>query len=179
MPDDSPRPTPARWRTVGFLVLLVATVSWNGLLVAVPWLAGHGHDGRSVVALSAGVYLTAGVVCHQQPERSFHLWGVQMPVCTRCAGLYLGAAIGALVCIPRRRGSGRLWLSPERWAGPGEAATSARWVVGVAAVPTVVTVVGEWSGVFDETAWWRALAGVALGTAVAWVVSLVIRGELE
>ena len=208
MPDDSSRVNPGRWRTVLFFGLLSAIVLWNGLLIGVPWFAGRGFESRPVVALSAGVYLTAGAVCHQQPARSFHPWGVQMPVCARCAGLYLGAAFGTLLCLPRRRPGGLLWLFPRRrssghqetlhstrgkvstvvgcvpavdrrWAASGRDTILARWVVGLAAVPSAFTLVGEWSGLVDESAMWRALAGVRLGTAVAWVVSLVILGELE
>ena len=179
MPDDSSRPDTARWRTVLFFGLLAAIVLWNGLLIGVPWLVGQEVDGRPVVAMSAGVYLAAGAACHQQPARSFHPWGVQMPVCARCAGLYLGAAFGALLCVPRRRLSGQLWLAPGRWTAPGGETTLAQWVVGLAAIPTALTLVGEWSGVGDESAMWRALTGVGLGAAVGWVVSLVIRGEFE
>ena len=32
--------------------------------------------------------------CHQDPARSIHLAGVCLPVCTRCAGIYLGAFLG-------------------------------------------------------------------------------------
>ena len=30
-------------------------------------------------------------VCHQLPERSPHLFGVQLPLCWRCTGILLGA----------------------------------------------------------------------------------------
>jgi|SRR5205823_14017195 len=32
-----------------------------------------------------------GWVCHQLPERSPHLFGVQLPLCWRCTGILLGA----------------------------------------------------------------------------------------
>jgi uncharacterized membrane protein len=34
--------------------------------------------------------------CHQLPERSPHLFGVQMPLCWRCTGIFIGAL--ALFC---------------------------------------------------------------------------------
>jgi uncharacterized membrane protein len=34
--------------------------------------------------------------CHQLPERSPHLFGVQMPLCWRCTGIFFGAL--ALFC---------------------------------------------------------------------------------
>jgi uncharacterized membrane protein len=33
-------------------------------------------------------------VCHQLPERSFHLAGEQLPLCARCSGTFLGALAG-------------------------------------------------------------------------------------
>ena len=48
----------------------------------------------------------AGRVCHQRPERSFHVAGVQLPVCARCTGLYVSGAAGALAALARLRGAG-------------------------------------------------------------------------
>jgi uncharacterized membrane protein len=48
----------------------------------------------------AFVYRAAMLVgswwCHQLPERSPHLFGVQLPLCWRCSGIFLGAL--ALFC---------------------------------------------------------------------------------
>ena len=33
-------------------------------------------------------------ICHQRPERSFAIAGIQMPVCARCSGLYVSGALG-------------------------------------------------------------------------------------
>ena len=33
-------------------------------------------------------------ICHQIPDRSFHLAGHRLPLCARCTGTYLGVAIG-------------------------------------------------------------------------------------
>ncbi len=35
-------------------------------------------------------------VCHQLPQHSFHLDGVQFPLCSRCTGTYLSAFIGLI-----------------------------------------------------------------------------------
>lgn len=42
-------------------------------------------------------------VCHRMPERSFALFGSELPLCSRCLGLFLGAGIGLAV--------GRPWLT--------------------------------------------------------------------
>ncbi|MDP9262857.1 MAG: DUF2085 domain-containing protein [Acidobacteriota bacterium] len=41
-------------------------------------------------------------VCHQDPARSFWIFGAPMAVCARCLGIYLGAAVGAWISAPRR-----------------------------------------------------------------------------
>lgn len=34
--------------------------------------------------------------CHQREERSYHLGSYQLPVCSRCQGVYIGYLIGIL-----------------------------------------------------------------------------------
>jgi len=43
------------------------------------------------------LYDLFGLVCHQDPARSFTIAGTVLPFCQRCTGLYLGLAIGLLV----------------------------------------------------------------------------------
>ena len=64
--------------------------------IAVPWLMARTPE--IAFALQRGFAL----VCHQQAERSFLLLGGSVAVCARCLGIYLGAAVGLLVSIPRR-----------------------------------------------------------------------------
>jgi uncharacterized membrane protein len=106
---------------------------------------------------TAFVYTVGSVVCHQIPERSFHLSGMQFPVCARCTGLYLGGAIGMA-----------LWLaSRER----NLSSRTARIALLVAAVPTLVTFataeVGWWDPINAVRATIAALLGVVAGVVVA------------
>jgi uncharacterized membrane protein len=39
------------------------------------------------------IFYFGGLVCHQRPERSPHLFGVQMPLCWRCSGILIGALL--------------------------------------------------------------------------------------
>jgi uncharacterized membrane protein len=95
-------------------------------------------------------------VCHQLPERSFHLWTRQLPVCARCTGIYVGAAIGSLVAL----------AAPMR----GLATRVERAIPVAACAPTAATLVFEWTtGVTPSNAV-RAAAGVALGAPIAWLV---------
>lgn len=38
--------------------------------------------------------LVGYAICHQIPERSFHIDGQQLPLCARCTGIYMGALAG-------------------------------------------------------------------------------------
>lgn len=51
--------------------------------------------------LTFGVWQFFSLVCHQDPARSFWIAGVPIAVCSRCLGIYLGAAVGAWVQASR------------------------------------------------------------------------------
>src|SRR6266436_8870307 len=81
-----------------------------GLIVAAPIAQAYGHP-----AIASSIYKTFSLVCHQIPERSFHLAGHQFAVCSRCTGLYAGFAVAALVyplarSLQRTDTPSRLWL---------------------------------------------------------------------
>ena len=42
-------------------------------------------------------------ICHRIPERSFWLFGRQMPLCARCSGMQLGALLGMMYLFARGR----------------------------------------------------------------------------
>jgi len=67
-----------------------------GMACAVPWLISHSPEFG--LALQRGFAL----VCHQQAERSFNLFGGSIAVCARCLGIYIGATAGLMVQLPRR-----------------------------------------------------------------------------
>jgi uncharacterized membrane protein len=81
-----------------------------GLIVVAPLAQAHGHP-----EFAAAIYKTFSFVCHQIPERSFHLAGHPFGVCSRCTGLYAGFAVAALVYplarpLQRTDTPSRIWL---------------------------------------------------------------------
>ncbi|MCA9624178.1 MAG: DUF2085 domain-containing protein [Myxococcales bacterium] len=42
--------------------------------------------------------------CHRLPSRTLHFAGHAMPLCSRCGGIYLGLALGAVLVWPRLSG---------------------------------------------------------------------------
>lgn len=111
------------------------------------------------------VYSVSSLLCHQRPERSFHLFAVQLPVCARCIGIYLGAAIAALLFAIRKASIAR----DERPLPVG----INRIPMVASIVPICLTLVYELATGTVPSNWVRALSGVPFGAWVAWVVCSV------
>jgi uncharacterized membrane protein len=112
--------------------------------------------------LSAVIYAIASLVCHQLPERSFHLGGFQLPVCARCLGIYGGAACGVAAAV----------VAP---VGSATRSATARRNALMAAAPTLATVVLETAGLWAPSNAARAAAGVPLGLVVAFTALRALR----
>src|SRR5262245_55785539 len=86
------------------MAVATAAIVWS---IAIPTAAARIHEQPPGLGsrLSTAVYLVSSVICHQRPERSFFTGQTAWPVCARCAGLYGGAAVGAVfaLLIPVRR----------------------------------------------------------------------------
>jgi uncharacterized membrane protein len=127
------------------VALLAATALWFALLVVTPQLPAQ---------LGATMYVVGAFICHQRPERSFHLDSIQLPVCARCIGIYGGAALGvALQLVPG-------WRPRVR----------PRALVVAAAAPTLVMVALEMADVWATSNAARAAAGIWLGVGIAMAV---------
>ncbi len=136
---------------------------WLLLLVASPYIVSRGPGNALLSGAARLTYLAGGIVCHQRPDRSFHAWGIQLPVCGRCFGLYAAALGGALWAAGRAAGKrGPAGQGTVNWA---------RWLV-VAAVPTVLSFGLEATGVWVQSPVTRAVAAAPLGFAVAWFIAL-------
>ncbi len=141
--------------------------AWVLALALATAAAASGTPGSLAFSATAAVYAVASLLCHQRPERSFHVLSTQLPVCARCAGLYLGAAIAACVAVGHHSRAVRSTLS----------ASQSRTIFLVAAVPTLLTLAVEWTTRTAASNVWRAMAGLPLGAAIAWI--LVTTGRLE
>lgn len=133
--------------------LTIGALIWCYALIAAPYALTS--DNPRLVSAAAAVYGAAGLVCHQRAARSFHLAGVQLPVCGRCTGLYLSGAMGALFG----------WVASRR----PRPTSSARRLLILAALPTALSVVLEFSGVAHPSNAIRALCALPLGAAAGWI----------
>ncbi len=144
-------------RSLAWLLTLLAS-AWLLLIAAAPIAAGGVH-------LSAATYLLGSAICHQRPDRSFHVDAAQLPVCARCTGVYVGAAAGA-------------WLALRRWNRRWSWRT-ARTATILAAVPTAISLAFEHAGIVDVANVARAMLAVPLGAAVAASVTATANGLLR
>ena len=101
-------------------------------------------------------------ICHQRPERSFYIGGHQLPVCARCTGLYAGGAVGGSIALA---------------VASGMAASRARRVLAVAALPTAVTWTLEFARVVPFSNVSRFAAALPLGFAAAWLILGALAAE--
>ena len=155
------------------MVLVVGACAWAMGIYAASRLALVSPAGSGMAAV---LYTAGALVCHQRPERSFHVAGAQMPVCARCTGLYVGGAIGLLAWrIWRRATGGRRWGTGRG----GVTTTQALGAVAVASVPTAVTVVTAVIGWWDPSNAGRAGFALPLGVAAGAVVGAVVAGDLR
>ena len=141
--------------------LTLGALAWSVILLIAPYGLTNGNP--RLVAAAAAVYSGAGLICHQRAERSFHLAGVQQPVCARCAGLYMSGAAGVLAA----------WMAPRRSRAPRRTRT----VLVLAAIPTALSVTIEFAGLAHPSNLVRAACAVPLGAAAAWVFVRSLRAE--
>ena len=78
------------------------------------------------------------LVCHQLPERSFHWLGWPLAVCHRCAGLYLGFALGVAAWPHLPAGARRLATRPA-WLGTCLALLALDWALPNSAASRLAT----------------------------------------
>lgn len=153
------RSKPADYWAAG---LTAAALLWAVALLAAPPAIEYGGLLSTVAAL---LYEGAGRICHQRPERSFHLAGTPLPVCARCAGLYFAGAGGALLGWTGRR---RRTVAPPR---------ATRGLILTAALPTVLSVAAEAAGLLHSSNTFRMISALPLGAAAGWVFVRALRAE--
>lgn len=160
-------------RSLVLAIVTAAIVGWNVALIASPLAAVDGNTPTRYAA--ALMYAGGSVICHQRPERSFHLAGAQLPVCARCMGLYLGGAIGALLWVTA---SGVRRDLRSRMARSG-APHDLRMALIALALPTIFSVVTAVVGWWDPGNAVRAWLALPLGAIGGLLLTAAAAGDLR
>ena len=107
-------------------------------------------------------------LCHQLPERSFFGGGVQVPVCARDTGIYLGVLLSLAIIAVVHRGS-----------RPRGLPTRAGWFA-IALMAGAMALDGgtEYAGLRGTTNELRLITGLLAGFAIGAVIAPMINDEL-
>lgn len=109
-PVSGPQPLAfAFFATVIWAIIATIALALVAMIFGAPLAQAHGHP-----EIAAPIYKAFSFVCHQIPERSFHLSGHKFGVCSRCTGLYVGFAVAVLV-YPFARSLKRIDTPPRLW----------------------------------------------------------------
>jgi len=129
-----------------WMVALLVSAVWLLAVITPPLLLTSGIS-------ASPIYTFFGYICHQIPERSFHLFGYQFAVCSRCFGVYAGLLLGILTY--------RLWRPvdsveplPRFWLFLSMVPIGIDWSLGV-------------FGIWENTHFTRFVTGLILGVACA------------
>jgi len=71
-------------------IVLVGSALWCLTIISAPGLQ------------LGEIYSFFAMICHQNPERSWHIAGSPLPVCVRCASIYFGFLMGVVTRFPAR-----------------------------------------------------------------------------
>ncbi|MGE3465620.1 MAG: DUF2085 domain-containing protein [Pyrinomonadaceae bacterium] len=127
---------------------LAVVLIWVLLIVAAPVVKAGGF-----AAVSTPLFSFFSFMCHQLPERSFHIAGEQFGVCSRCFGVYFGLLLGVAV-YP-------LWRNIE------EIEPLPRFWLFLSLIPITI----DWSltvfDIWENTQLSRLITGLILGLACA------------
>jgi len=99
-------------------------------------------------------------LCHQIPERSFIFGGIQLPVCARCSGLYIGIIVTLILLFVLYRGAQRSGLPGKGFYVGAVVATLAMGIDGF----------GSYLGLYTTNNFMRVLTGIMFGSAMAPVI---------
>ena len=145
---------PTRGERLGVSIWALTTtiaLAVLALIITAPLAQAGNHIG-----LSSTIYKAFSFVCHQIPERSFHVAGHQFAVCSRCTGLYAGFALAALI-YPLARSLKRS-DTPRRI-----------WLI-LAAVPLLIDFALGYFSVWENTHLSRFLTGALLSSLAVFYV---------
>lgn len=107
-------------------------------------------------------------LCHQLPERSFIAGGLQLPVCARDTGIYIGFAVSlAVVALLHGRSRPTGFPHPRTWLVMAV-------FVGLMAWDGITS----YAGLRETTNDLRLFTGLAAGFAMAVVVAPILNDEL-
>lgn len=137
-------------------IALAIALFWVLLILLPPLAIANG-----TTSVSEPLYSFFSYICHQLPDRSFHILGHQFGVCSRCFGVYFGVVLGFAI-YPLWRPIDEIEPLPRIW-------------LFLSLIPIAV----DWSltifGIWENTHLSRFITGMILGVSCAtYIVPAVV-----
>ena len=129
---------------IGFSVVFI----WVFIILLAPVAAANNLE-----SVSNPIYSFFRYLCHQIPERSFHIENHAFAVCSRCFGVYFGLFAGFII-YPFVRAIEETEPFPRFWLFLSLVPISIDWLLGV-------------FGIWENTHLSRFITGMILGAACA------------
>lgn len=130
--------------SLGFAIVFV----WVSVILLAPIAEANNFTG-----VSGPIYKFFSVLCHQIPERSFHVENHAFAVCTRCFGIYFGLLAG-FIAYPFIRPIEEIEPLPRIWLFLSLVPMGIDWSLG-------------FFEIWENTALSRFLTGLILGVTCA------------
>ncbi len=113
-------------------------------------------------------------ICHRIDSRSFHIGSVQLPLCARCTGIYLGVVLGVagLAAVGRQRSGA---FPPLRVT---VAAILFITLMGIDGINSYLTFFPKLPHAYQPQNWLRLLTGILTGVAVSGLIYPVFNQTL-
>jgi uncharacterized membrane protein len=140
-----------RYRTQArkvWIIGLTIVALWTLAIIAAP--VAKAND---LLTIANPLFSFFSYICHQIPDRSFHVLGEQFGVCSRCFGVYFGILAG-FAAYPIWRSIDTTEPLPRFWLFLSIIPISIDWSL---------TIFGIW----ENTQWSRFITGLILGFACA------------
>ncbi len=131
-------------KTDKLIIILLAL--WWVLVIGAPFLAYLESP------VSGILYYFFSINCHQIPERSFFLFGKQLPICIRCTAIQLSFTMSALIYI----------FSVEKREIPS------KWYMIFALIPVALDGLTQMAGIRNSSVLMRIITGSIVGAVFAW-----------
>jgi uncharacterized membrane protein len=138
-----------------------AFFAWGAFfLIALIWilsiLAAPIFKASYLETLADSIYTFFSYLCHQIPERSFHIHDAPFAVCSRCFGFYFGFLLG-LIIYPLFRALDESEPLPRFWLFLAAAPMAIDWSLG-------------FFGIWENTHFSRSVTGGILGLTCAFFI---------
>ncbi len=147
---------------LAWLFLIVSLLIIGTFLLSPPW------------TVLGKTRLVGYAICHQIPERSFHMAGHQLPLCARCTGIYMGALAGFVLMM--------LWGRQRSVSLPPVSITLALIgfivMMGVDGVNSYLTFFPNMPHLYEPQNWLRLTTGTLEGLALSAFVYPVLNYSL-